>query len=108
MANGLFESNVSDDDKLVYVNGVLKGKLAENDRLVEQSVVNSKAQFANSPDLRAALMDAIIDAEEAHGAMSTEAINSERLREGLLDFLLGPGQLYETLRAKGQARASAR
>jgi type I restriction enzyme R subunit len=105
--NGLFESKVSEDDKLLYVNGVLKGKLAENERLVEQSVVNSKAQFANSPDLRAALMDAIIDAEEAHAAMSTEAINSERLREGLLDFLLGPGQLYELLRAKGQSRASA-
>ncbi|MGY4515211.1 DEAD/DEAH box helicase family protein [Lysobacter sp. HA18] len=105
--NGLFESQVSDGDKLVYVNGVIKGKLAENERLLEQSVVNSKSQFANSPDLRAALMDAIIDAEGAHTAMSTEAINSERLREGLLDFLLGPGQLYEMLRAKGQARAAA-
>ena len=33
-------------------------------------------------------------------AMSKQALESERVRRGLLEILLGPGQLYEALRAK--------
>ena len=47
--NDLFEGELSDDDKLVYVNNVLKGKLLESDVLVQQAMNNSKGQFANSP-----------------------------------------------------------
>ena len=42
---------------------------------------------------------AIIDALAAHEAMSNQALNSAKVREGLKDILLGPGQLYEALRA---------
>lgn len=97
--NGLFEGQLSDEDQLQYVNGTLKGKLLENDMLAKQAVDNSKEQFANSPDLRRALVDAIIDAFEAHGVMSGQALASERVQDGLMDTLLGPGQLYESLRA---------
>jgi len=68
--NDLFEGELTDDDQLVYVNGVLKGKLLENETLVQQAASNSKEQLANSPDLNKALVDAIIDAFEAHQAMS--------------------------------------
>ncbi len=98
--NGLFEGELTDDDQLVYVNGVLKGKLLENEMLVQQAVSNSKEQFANSPDLKTALLDAIMDALEAHQTMSAQALESERVRDGLKDILLGPAQLYEALRAK--------
>lgn len=98
--NGLFEGELSDDDQLVYVNGVLKGKLLENETLVKQAGSNSKEQFANSPDVGKALMDAIIDAFEAHQAMSSQALGSERVRDGLKDILLGPAQLYEALRSR--------
>jgi type I restriction enzyme R subunit len=98
--NGLFEGEVTDDDQLVYVNGVLKGKLLENETLVRQAASNSKEQFASSPDLGKALMDAIIDAFEAHQTMSSQALGSERVREGLRDILLGPARLYEALRQK--------
>lgn len=98
--NGLFEGELTDDDQLVYVNGVLKGKLLENPALVQQAASNSKEQFANSPDLKDALMHAIMDALEAHNAMSTQALGSERVRAGLKDILLGPGQLYEGLRQR--------
>jgi type I restriction enzyme R subunit len=60
--NGLFEGELTDDDQLVYVNNVLKGKLLENDILVQQAASNTKEQFANSPDLNSALMNAIMDA----------------------------------------------
>ncbi len=98
--NGLFEGELSDDDQLVYVNGVLKGKLLENEMLQQQAASNSKEQFANSPDLKDALMHAIVDALEAHTTMSTQALGSERVRDGLKDILLGPAQLYEALRAR--------
>ncbi|SPK72678.1 Type I restriction-modification deoxyribonuclease, R subunit [Cupriavidus taiwanensis] len=98
--NGLFEGELTDDDQLTYVNGVIKGKLLENPTLVQQAASNSKEQFANSPDPKDALMQAIIDAFEAHTAMSTQALGSERVREGLKDILLGPAQLYEALRAQ--------
>ncbi|RQU72140.1 type I restriction endonuclease subunit R [Burkholderia cenocepacia] len=101
--NGLFDGELTDDDQLVYVNGVLKGKLLENALLVQQAASNSKEQFANSPDLTAALMHAIIDAFDAHTTMSKQALDSERVRDGLKDILLGPAQLYEALRARSDA-----
>lgn len=107
--NGLFEGELTDDDQLVYVNGVLKGKLLENETLMHQAASNSKEQFANSPDLKDAVLNAIMDALDAHQTMSTQALGSERVREGLRDILLGPAQLYESLRSKsvhGATRAS--
>jgi type I restriction enzyme, R subunit len=98
--NGLFEGELTNDDQLLYVNGVLKGKLLENELLVQQAASNSKEQFASSPDLKDALMHAIIDAFDAHTTMSRQALDSERVRDGLKDILLGPAQLYESLRAR--------
>lgn len=98
--NGLFEGELTNDDQLVYVNGVLKGKLLENETLMQQAASNSKEQFANSPDLKDAVLHAIMDALDAHQTMSTQALGSERVREGLRDILLGPAQLYEALRSK--------
>lgn len=103
--NGLFEGELSDGDQLVYVNGVLKGKLLENETLVQQAANNTKEQFANSPDLSQAIVFAIMDALEAHTAMSSQALNSQRIQNGLKDTLLGPAQLYEALRARSEARA---
>ncbi len=105
--NGLFEGELTDDDQLVYVNGVLKGKLLENATLAQQAASNSKEQFANSPDLKDALLHAIMDALDAHTTMSTQALGSERVRDGLRDILLGPAQLYEALRAKSGSAAAA-
>jgi type I restriction enzyme R subunit len=96
----LFEGELSDNDQFVYVNGVLKGKLLENDTLVQQAANNSKEQFANSPDLSQAIVFAIMDALEAHSTMSSQALNSQKIQEGLKDTLLGPAQLYEALRAR--------
>lgn len=104
--NGLFEGELTEDDQLVYVNGVLKGKLLENEMLMQQAASNSKEQFANSPDLKDALLHAIMDALEAHTSMSTQALGSERVRDGLKDVLLGPAQLYEALRAKAGSPAA--
>jgi len=99
--NDLFEGDLTDDDRLVYVNNVLKGKLLESELLVQQAMSNTKEQFASSPDLAKAILYAIMDALEAHTTMSSQALNSEKVQVGLKDVLLGPGQLYEALRQRG-------
>jgi type I restriction enzyme R subunit len=104
--NTLFEGELTDDDKLVYVNHVLKGKLLESPILVQQAASNTKEQFANSPDLSNELMNAIMDAFAAHGTMSKQALDSEKVRNGLRDILLGPARLYEALRAQSETRTS--
>lgn len=97
--NDLFEGQLTDDDKLQFVNA-LKAKMLENTALQQQANSNAEPQFQNSPDLRTALMDAIIDSGDAQQSMSTQAINSDKLRGALLDILLGPGQLYHALKAR--------
>nr|WP_246386381.1 DEAD/DEAH box helicase family protein [Armatimonas rosea] len=99
--NDLFQGELTDDDRLIYVNHVLKGKLLESATLAQQAKNNTKEQFANSPDLTSAILDAIMDALDAHTTMSTQALSSDKVRDGLRDILLGPGQLWEALRKQG-------
>jgi type I restriction enzyme, R subunit len=98
--NDLFQGDVSDDDQLIYVNNVLKGKLLQSPTLAQQAANNNKEQFSNSPDLARAIVDAVIDAMDAHQVMSQQALGSKKVQEGLRDVLLGPGQLYEALRQR--------
>ena len=104
--NDLFAGEITDEDKLIYVNGVIKGKLLQSEMLVEQAMNNSKEQFGNSPDLAQEIMDAIMDAFAAHSSMSKQALGSEHVRQGIRDALLGPGQLWEELRARGHSSPS--
>jgi len=97
--NELFEGELTDDDKLVYVNA-LKAKLLESATLVQQASGNTKEQFSSSPDLSMELMNAIMDALAAHASMSRQALDSAKVREGLKDILLGPAMLYEALRTR--------
>ncbi|MFO0589896.1 MAG: type I restriction endonuclease [Polyangiaceae bacterium] len=98
--NTLFEGDLTEQDKLVYVNDVLMGKLLESTTLVQQAANNSKEQFANSPDLQNEIMNAIMAALDAHTLMSTQALNSEAVRGGIKDILLNHSQLWEALRNK--------
>lgn len=90
---------MSDQDKLVYVNSVLRGKLIESKVLQQQAAQNSKQQFASSPDLSRELVNAIIAAFDAHSAMSKQALNSTTVQNGLKEILLNHSGLWEGLRA---------
>jgi type I restriction enzyme R subunit len=96
--NDLFEGELTDQDKLVYVNDVIKGKLLESETLRQQATNNTKEQFVNSPDLQTELLNAIMGALDAHTLMSTQALNSDTVQRGLKDILLNNAGLYETLR----------
>jgi type I restriction enzyme, R subunit len=96
--NDLFDGELTDQDKLVYVNNVIKGKLLESEKLRQQASNNTKEQFANSPDLKSELLNAIMGALDAHTVMSTQALNSPTVQEGMKDILLNHAGLWETLR----------
>lgn len=96
---------MTDEDKLVYVNQVIKTKLMESSTLQKQAANNTKEQFAASPDLGRELLGAIMSALDAHSVMSTQALNSEAVRHGMLGILLEHAKLYEGLRAVGEIRS---
>ena len=96
--NDFFEGELSDQDKLVYVNNVIKGKLLESEKLQQQATNNTKEQFANSPDLKSELLNVIMGALDAHTLISTQALNSSSVQDGMTDILVNHAGLYETLR----------
>ena len=98
--NELFEGEVTENDKLVYVQEVIRTKLLESTTLQVQAANNSKQQFAASPDLGRELLLAIMSAMDAHSVMSTQALNSDSVRSGMLSILLEHAKLYEGLRAR--------
>jgi type I restriction enzyme, R subunit len=98
--NDLFGADTTEGDRLVYVNNVIKGKLLESETLVQQAANDTKEQFASSPDLMQEIVNAVMDAFSAHSSMSRQALESEKVRLGLKDVLLGPAQLYEGLRER--------
>lgn len=99
--NDLFTGDLTDGDQLVFVNDVIKGKLLESGALITQAANNTKAQFSAWPTLDDAILDAIMDALDAHQTMSRQALDSRRVRSGLKSILLGPAELYEALRQEG-------
>jgi type I restriction enzyme, R subunit len=98
--NDLFGTETSEQDQLRYVNGTILGKVAESATLQQQAANNTKEQFANSPNLKIELQNAIIDSLDAHNAMSSKALNSTIVMDGLLDVLLNHAGLYERLRGR--------
>ena len=96
--NQLFGADTTEQDQLVYVNHVIKGKLLESETLRQQAANNTKEQFANSPDLGSELQNAIMGAMDAHNSMSTQALNSAAVLRGIKELLLNYAGLYESLR----------
>jgi len=80
--NDLFKGELTDSDRPVYVNNVIKGKLLNSEILMKQAANNSKELFAASPELKQEILNAIIDAFDAHSAMSNQALNSEEVQRG--------------------------
>jgi type I restriction enzyme R subunit len=101
--NDLFTGDLTDDDKVIYVRSVIRGKLLESTTLQQQASANSKEQFGSSPDLGTALMDAIISALDAHQTMSSQALGSASIRDGMKEILLNQTGLYEELRERAAA-----
>ena len=75
-------------------------QLRKNDESLSS---NSKEQFANSPDLTDEILTAVMDSMDAQAELSTRALNSEQIREGLKLILLDRLGLYEKLRTRASS-----
>ena len=89
--NDLFEGDLPDDDKLVYVSNVIAGKRLESGILVQQAANKTKEQRATSAEH---------DPEVRSASRSKQALACERVRQGPKDIRRGPGPQYEALRSQ--------
>ena len=97
--NTLFGGDTTDGDQLSYANALVE-KTLESKVLQQQAASNSKEQFANSPDLTGEILNAVMESMEAQTELSTQALNSEVIREGLKVILLNQLGLYEQLKQR--------
>ncbi|MFM8288274.1 MAG: UvrB domain 3-containing protein, partial [Planctomycetaceae bacterium] len=97
--NKLFGSETTEGDQLSYARALME-KTLESELLQKQAANNTLEQFATSPDLNKELVHAVMDSMEAQQALSTQALNSELVREGLKRILLHHLGLYEKLRKR--------
>ncbi|MBU6172312.1 MAG: DEAD/DEAH box helicase family protein [Planctomycetes bacterium] len=100
--NQLYGTDTTDGDQLSHAT-TLNEKVLESKVLQQQAANNTKEQFSNSPDLSSEILSAIIEAMDVQAELSTRALNSDEIREGLKRIMLNQLQLYEKLRAKAAA-----
>jgi len=98
--NELFEGDLTDGDGVMYVE-TAKAKMLESAALRQQALSNSPRRFNDSPDLAHELQNALVDMTSAHSEMSRQALGSSFIQTQLLQLILGPGRLYDELRAHG-------
>lgn len=97
--NEIYGTDTTDGDQLSHAT-TLNEKVLESTVLQQQAANNSKEQFANSPDLTNEIMNAIIDAMDVQTELSTKALNSAKIRDGLKQILLNQLGLYEKLKSR--------
>jgi len=97
--NDLFGGDTTDGDQVSF-STTLANKMMESKTLQTQAASNSKEQFSNSPDLKRELVNAIIASLDAHTDLSSKALSSESIQQGLLSILVGPVGLYDELRKR--------
>jgi type I restriction enzyme R subunit len=83
--NALFEGELSEGDMLSYAR-TLKGKMAENEKVLEQ-VKNNTEEQAMMGGFRESMSGAIIESLESHQGMATQALSEERVLNGLSKLL---------------------
>jgi type I restriction enzyme R subunit len=81
--NDLFDGELTEDDNLVYVNDVRKGKLLESDLFVQHTSNNTKEQFGNSPDLASGILNITMDSLAAPSTMNKQTLESKKVHSGL-------------------------
>lgn len=87
-----------EEDKVVYVGSVIKGKMLQSKKLQQQAANNTKEQFKTSPDLLTSSMDAVIEALDAHQAMSKQVLDNPYIRTQMVELLIDKFGLWDELR----------
>ncbi|GAN54833.1 type I restriction endonuclease subunit R [Tanticharoenia sakaeratensis] len=104
--NDLFEGDFTHGESGAFAVGTTS-QMVKDGRLVDQAAANTKDQFANSPDLKDAMHDAVISSMDVHGAIGQRLLADRTLLEAFALAMVQKGGLYEALRAaKGQTATS--
>ena len=101
MVNDLFEGDLSDADRVAFVDHVT-GKLLENERLGEQARSNTKEQFRLGSFERD-LIDTVMDGLEKYGSMASQVLGNEETRKRFSSIVLEV--VYGRFNDETQARA---
>jgi type I restriction enzyme R subunit len=96
--NELFDGDLTEQDKLAYVNEVLVGKLLESQTLRRQAASNEPPRFLESPTLREEVREAVLTARVAHQRMSDQLLRDEPRLESLAQLLVNYLELHARLR----------
>ena len=99
--NDLYGDDFSDGDTVAQANAVWN-KMLESETLARQATNNTEQQFKGSPDLMSQLTDAIIESMDTQQELGAKALNSKKIRAGLLHLLLNDMGLYDALRGAGK------
>ena len=97
--NELYGKDTTDGDQLSHAT-TLNEKVLESKVLQRQAANNTKEQFSSSPDLSKEILNAIIEAMDVQSELSTRALNSAEIQDGLKRIMLNQLQLYEKLRER--------
>lgn len=85
--NDLFDDEeFSEDQKASFVTGLL-ATLLDNLTLVQQAQANTQSQFAESPDLVNAVLDAVADNQDAHNKMADVFYSDSKERNAIIQAL---------------------
>ena len=95
--NTIFGSDTTDGDQLSFIN-TLGEKTLESKRLQQQAANNTKEQFNASPDLTNEIIEAVMETMDVQQELSTRALNSSVVRDGVKHWLVHYFSLYEKLR----------
>lgn len=98
--NDLFDGDITVNDAVGFFETSFMGQLLDSKNLQAQALANTREQFGNSPDLVEEGLSAVIRAGDKHEEMSRQVLNSEEKLLRLLATALGPGGLWEGLRAR--------
>jgi len=97
--NTIFGSDTTDGDQLSFVQ-TLGAKTLESKLLQQQAASNTKEQFNASPDLTRQIIEAVMETMDVQQELSTRALNSTDVRDGVKHWLLNYFSLYEKLRER--------
>jgi len=85
--NTLFDDESFTDADLVGMFTHVKGKTAENKKIAAQISANSEKQFLASPDLKGAVISAMVTASDNFAGMTSEALDDDAKLAKLVELI---------------------
>lgn len=103
--NELFGSNLTEDDRIDFINRLIKSGLMESQDLINQAGKYPAHQFAASKNLKDKLKEIVLKSvlgNHQHKEISINILNDDELFKNFIKYLVEDAGLYQELRNKFQ------